>query len=191
MNYFLPPSIGKTQIVRNIPRPAIVNTGDFGIHRVVTVYFSSKNPCNNSGATDSNFVSNLASPIRNVVAVKFISVQLDYLPEMKSIPNQTAFIWLFNFPREGEDVYHETADGVRYSSRFPLPSTRMCDRRIHYEYVFQDDYCLDTSQKAQTVQKLHFKILFEDSTTGVISEIPASKLSLCDVELGFVVQENI
>ena len=191
MNYFLPPSIGKTQIVRNIPTASVVNTGDVSVHRIEPVYFSSVNPCNNDGATGSNFVANLSTPLRGVVGIKFLSVQLDYLPDQRATPNQTAFLWLDKFPREGEDVYHETSGGVRYSSKFPLPSTRMCNRRLQYEYTFPDNYYLNMNQISQTVQKIHFRVLFEDSVSGVVQQFPAANVAVCSVELGFVIQQNI
>lgn len=191
MNYFIPPSIGKTQIVRNIPRAAVVDTGDVGVHRIEPVYFSSVNPCNNEGAIGSNFIANLASPLRGVVGTKFISVHLDYLPDQRATPNQVAFLWLDKFPREGEEVYHETSGGVKYSSKFPLPSTRLCNRRLQYEYTFPDNYYLNMNQISQTVQRIHFKVLYEDSVTGAIQLFPSANVALSCIELGFAIQENV
>jgi hypothetical protein len=191
MNYYIPPSIGKTQIVRNYPRPAIVNTGDVATHRIEPVYFSSVSPCNKDGAIGPNFVANLSSPHRGVVGTKFLSIQLDYLPVQRATPNQTGFIWLDKFPREGEEVYHETSDGTKYSAKFPLPSTRLCNRRFQYEYTFPDNYFLNMNQIAQTVQRIHFKLLYEDSVTGAIQQFSSASVAVSSLELGFVIQENV
>ena len=191
MNFFLPPSIGKTQIVRNIPRPAVVDTGSVGVHRVEPVYFSSVSPSNNDGATGTNFTANLATPLRGVVGVKFLSVQLDYLPIQRTPPNQTAFVFLNKFPREGENSFHETSGGDKYSSKFPLPSSRLCDRRIQYEYTFTENYYLNMNQISQTIQKINFQMLYEDSITGTVQEFASANLGVSSVELAFVIQENI
>jgi hypothetical protein len=189
--YFIPPSVGKTQIVRNYPSAQIVNTGDHAVHRIVPVYFSSINPCNSFGATGPNWTANLSTPLRGVVGTRFLSIQIDYLPDMRATPNQTAFVWLNKFPREGVESYHETSGGTRYSAKFPLPSTRLCDRRLQYEYIFTKDYELDMLQISQTVQKINFRILYEDSVTGIVAPFTTAQLGVVSLELGFIIEERI
>lgn len=181
MNYYIPPSIGKTQIVRNNPSQQYVNTGPLPDTRVIRKYFSSISPCNKAGSLGYLYTANLSETLRKIASIRFLTMQISFTPLGVSPVENTGFIVL-----EGDLEYRETdvqttSSGQKYSAKFVYPVCVSPEQAsTQFEYTFPENYYQNV-EVGSSLNRLKVKILKEDSTTGEL--IPMTNVLYSNLEL--------
>ena len=126
--------------------------------------------------------ANIASTLRNLIAIRFLSLQIGFLP-LGVPPNEnTGFVFLEGGleVREGFG-YSETASGQKYTAKFPyLACVSPEHLSTQFEYTWPQNY-IQNVENSKSIDKIKVHILKEDSTSGEL--IPMTNVNYSNLEL--------
>jgi hypothetical protein len=178
--YYLGPSTGRTQIIRNAPQQQFVNVETANDFRIIRKFFSSIAPCNESGALGYTYIANITGAVRNVIGVRFLSLQLDFTPEGTLQSENTGFVFLQG-GLQAREAYSETASGQKYTAKFSFPSCVSPEEPSRqYEYTWPQNY-FQSVEHATSIDKIQVNILKENSTNGEL--VPMTNVIYSNLEL--------
>jgi len=176
--YYLPPSTGRTQLVNQQLNQQFVNTEPANSSRTVRKFFSSLGPNNETGGNGYLYTANIAGAIRNLIAVRFLSIQVDFQPDNTTPSKNTGFV-LLEGGLVARESYMETASGAKYSAKFSFPSFTAVGTSEQFEYTFPMEYYQPVLHST-SIDQVTVKILEED-TTGEL--VPMTSITYSNLEL--------
>lgn len=180
--YFLSPASGRSRIVQNAPTQQFVNTTGPDTTRIIRKYFSSNSPSNQSGATGYLYTSNISGAVRNVIAIRFLTVQLNFTPIVTATSENTGFVLLEGGLQQRATTSQETANGEYYTAKFTYPSCVSPTADLQFEYRFPENYFQEVGHNT-SIDQLKISILKEDSTTGNLTAMTSVNYSNLELEL--------
>lgn len=185
MNYFIPPSIGKTQIVRNSPSQQYVNTSPLVDVRKIRKFFSSINPCNEVGSLGYFYIANMSEAIRKIISLRFLTITISFVPRGVVPAENTGFIVLESDVDFSDTNVQTTSSGQKYSAKFVYPVCVSPEQATtEFEYTFPENYYQNIELAiGSSINRLKVKILKEDSTTGEL--VPMTNVLYSNLELEF------
>jgi hypothetical protein len=219
--FYIPPSIGKSQIIRNIPRPVYVdalttpNPPSFRKEAVpsagevrgfiATQSFESepqKTPITKLRSFRKTMSSNGKVGSANSFVVDLASnirnvrkIRLCSLVLSYVVPATiplVGYVYLRDFPLAGKSSYNETADvGQRYTAMFPILSGTVA-ATVPFAYAWP--YCcyeMDLYKSDHTITQINVDVLKEDPVTIPGDIIPFTELTQFILELEFFVDDTV
>lgn len=176
--YYLSPSSGRTQLIQNAPQQQIVNVENTNEVRIIRKYFSSIAPCNESGSLGYIYIANISGAVRNLIGVRFLSLQLNFTPTLQN--ENTGFVFLQG-GLQSREAYMETASGQKYTAKFPFPSCVSPEEPSRqFCFNWQENY-FQPVEHATSINKIQVSILKEDATNGEL--VPMTNVSYSNLEL--------
>lgn len=178
--YYLAPSTGRTRIIQQPPSQQFVNTSASVDTRVIRKYFSSVSPGNETGALGYLYTANITSAVRKLIAVRFLTLQIDFVPSGVS-PSENAGFVLLQGGLESTETEQLTSSGERYSAKFIFPSCVSPELpSTQFEYRFPENY-FQAVEHGSSIDQIKVNILKEDSTTGIL--VPMTNVTYSNLEL--------
>ncbi len=178
--YYLTPSTGRTQLIRNAPQQQFVNVESSNDVRIIRKYFSSIAPCNETGAVGYLYNANISGAVRNLIGVRFLSLQLNFTPIGTLQSENTGFVFLQG-GLQTREAYMETASGQKYTAKFPFPSCVSPEEPSrNFCYNWQENY-FQPVKHTTSIDKIQVNILKEDSVTGEL--VPMTNVNYSNLEL--------
>lgn len=178
--FYLAPSSGRSRIIQNAPSQQFVNTGTSVDTRIIRKYFSSISPCNEVGALGYLYTSPISGAVRNLIAIRFLTVQMDFSPTGTLLSENTAFI-LLEGGIQARETSQQTASGEYYTAKFIFPSCVSPEEPSRqFEYRFPENY-FQAVEHSTSIDKIKISILKEDSTSGHL--VPMTNVNYSNLEL--------
>jgi hypothetical protein len=178
--YYLSPNTGRTQLIQKAPQQQYVNVETPSDFRIIRKYFSSIAPCNESGGSGYIYTANISGAVRNLIGVRFLSLQLDFTPAGTIQSENTGFVFLQG-GLQAREAHSETASGQKYTAKFPFPSCVSPEEPSRqYEYTWQQNY-FQSVEHSTSIDKIQVNILKEDSTNGEL--VPMTNVIYSNLEL--------